>query len=178
MDPSTLVIPGLILLGVLVGCASALMGVGGGIFVIPSLMFIFGFSQLKANGTSLAMMLPPIGIFAVLSYSRAGNIDWKAAMLLATGFALGAYLGSRVLNRGLINPQTLRTGFAVVLVFCAYRILPRSADGKTLSLHAAFWMLAAACLMLVGRLRGKTTPNAVSTPPPPQAGPDAYDYDI
>src|SRR5580765_8167162 len=79
--------------GLLIGVLSGLVGIGGGILVIPVLMIGFAFSQAEANGTSLAMLLPPIGIFAVLTYSRAGYVNWRFALVLAAGFAPGAYLG-------------------------------------------------------------------------------------
>src|SRR6187455_1310068 len=89
----------LLLLGTLVGVVGGMIGIGGGILVIPLLMFFFGFTQQKANGTSLAMLLPPIGLLAVIRYYQAGNIDIKVALLLACGFAGGAYLGAWIVNR-------------------------------------------------------------------------------
>jgi uncharacterized membrane protein YfcA len=124
MPLSTMLI--VLLLGLLVGVVGGMVGIGGGVLAIPVLMIGFGFSQAKANGTSLAMLLPPIGIFAVLSYSRAGNIDWKFAGLLALGFAVGAYVGARLVNTGKINPTMLRLLFAMLLLYVAGRILFRS----------------------------------------------------
>ena len=60
----------LVLIGLCIGTISGMVGIGGGILVIPALMFFFGFSQAKANGTSMTMLLPPIGVFAVLVYHR------------------------------------------------------------------------------------------------------------
>src|SRR5689334_18824349 len=67
----------LLLIGLAIGTISGMVGIGGGVLVMPVLMFFFGFAQAKANGTSLAMLLPPIGIFAVLAYWRTDNIDWR-----------------------------------------------------------------------------------------------------
>src|ERR1700761_6295767 len=86
--------------GVAIGTASGLVGIGGGTLVIPVLMVGFGFTQAQANGTSLAMLLPPIGLFAVMAYARAGNVNWSFAALLAIGFAAGAALGGVAVNRG------------------------------------------------------------------------------
>ena len=69
----------MLLVGLLIGTISGMVGIGGGVSVIPVLMLGFGFSQAKANGTSMEMLLPPIGFFAVLSYWRAGNIDFRFA---------------------------------------------------------------------------------------------------
>ena len=71
-----------LLVALVIGTISGMVGIGGGVLVIPVLMFGFGFSQAKANGTSMAMLLPPIGVFAVLSYWRAGNIDFRFAAVL------------------------------------------------------------------------------------------------
>src|SRR3954470_22828598 len=90
----------LIGIGLAIGTLSGMVGIGGGILVIPVLMFFFGFPQARANGARRAMLPPPIGIFAVLAYWRAGNVDWPCAALLALGFAAGAYVGARVVNGG------------------------------------------------------------------------------
>src|SRR3954454_6098013 len=114
-----------LLVGLLIGTVSGMVGIGGGVLVIPVLMFGFGFTQAKANGTSMAMLLPPIGVFAVLSYWRAGNIDFRIAAVLAVGFAAGAYVGARLVNSGRINPTALRVLFAVLLLYVAGRVLFR-----------------------------------------------------
>src|SRR5437868_5790088 len=100
MSPTTLLL--VLAIGLAIGIVSGMVGIGGGVLVIPVLMFGFGFSQARANGTSLAMLLPPIGIFAVLSYWRAGNIDWPFAAALAIGFAGGAFIGAKLVNNGQI----------------------------------------------------------------------------
>jgi uncharacterized protein len=84
----------LLLLGLAAGVLSGLIGIGGGIIVIPALVLFFHFSQHQAQGTTLAMLLPPIGLFAAWAYWRAGFVDIKAAALLALGFVLGGYLGA------------------------------------------------------------------------------------
>ena len=95
MELNSQIIFYLLLTGLAVGTISGMLGIGGAVIIIPVLMFVFHFPQQRANGTSIAMLLPPIGIFAVISYQRAGNVDWRVAMLMATGIALGAYLGGR-----------------------------------------------------------------------------------
>ena len=114
---------GLILIGVVIGMVSGCVGIGGGILVIPALMLLFGFTQERANGTSLAMLLPPIGLFAAMSYWRAGNVDVRFALLLAIGFAAGAYFGARAVNLKLINAAAVRMGFVVLLYYVATRML-------------------------------------------------------
>ncbi len=85
---------GLIAVGLAAGILSGLIGIGGGIIVIPALVYLFHFSQHQAQGTTLAMLLPPIGLLAALLYWRAGFVDVKAAALLALGFLLGGYIGA------------------------------------------------------------------------------------
>lgn len=82
--------------GALAGILSGVIGLGGGIVVLPALIYILGMEQHLAQGTTLAMMLPPIGILAVLNYYKYGYVDFKIAMLLCAGFILGAFFGSKL----------------------------------------------------------------------------------
>ncbi|MCB9171004.1 MAG: sulfite exporter TauE/SafE family protein [Flavobacteriales bacterium] len=93
MSISTLII--LVLIGVLAGILSGFVGVGGGIIIVPGLVYIMGMDQHHAQGTSLAVLLLPVGILAVMNYYRAGTVDIKAAALIAVAFVAGGYLGSR-----------------------------------------------------------------------------------
>ena len=125
-------IASLIVAGVAIGMVSGMIGIGGGTLVIPALMYLYGFTQLKANGTSLAMLLPPIGIFAVMAYHRAGNISWPSAMLLAIGFAGGAYVGGVLANTGKVPELALRIMFSILLLYVAGRTLFRT-DGRAMA---------------------------------------------
>src|SRR4051812_33597458 len=84
-----------LLLGVVVGVISGIVGIGGGIFIVPVLVYAAKMTQHKAQGTSLTALLAPIGIFAFYQYYKAGNVDIKAGVLIALGFALGGYFGGR-----------------------------------------------------------------------------------
>lgn len=84
----------LILVGLMAGIVSGSLGVGGGIIIVPSLVFILGFSQHQAQGTSLAFMLPPIGILAAYNYFKEGYVNIKVALILMLAFVIGGYLGS------------------------------------------------------------------------------------
>jgi uncharacterized membrane protein YfcA len=154
---------GIVVIGVLVGAVSGVVGIGGGIIVIPVLMMAFGFSQAKANGTSLAMLLPPIGIFAVLSYWRAGNVDLRFAMWLAAGFAVGAYVGGQLVNTGKIHPTGLRIAFAALLLFVASRLLFRSGGRAWVALQTVSLMTiylgSYAALRLLGRNWSRQNPD-------------------
>jgi uncharacterized protein len=85
---------GFLLIGAATGAVSGMFGIGGGIFVIPAMVYIYGFSQKMATGTSLGMLLPPIGILAFLQFYRSGNVSVPAALLLVAGFLAGSYLSA------------------------------------------------------------------------------------
>jgi len=84
----------LITVGLLGGFIAGTLGVGGGIIIVPALVFILGMTQHEAQGTSLAMMLAPIGILAVLNYYKSGYVNFKFAIILMAAFVLGGYFGS------------------------------------------------------------------------------------
>lgn len=86
----------LLLLGFATGILSGLIGIGGGIIVIPVLVLLFGFSQHQAQGTTLAMLVPPIGILAAWTYYKHGYADLKTAGLLCLGFFFGGLIGARI----------------------------------------------------------------------------------
>ena len=111
----------LIVIGVLSGILAGIFGVGGAIIVIPALVFILGLSQHEAQGTSLAFMLPPVGILATWNYWKAGQVNWKIALVLSVTFVLGAYLGSRFsLN---ISDRSLRRAFGVLMIVMAIKMI-------------------------------------------------------
>lgn len=111
----------LLLIGLLAGILSGLVGVGGGIIIVPALMFFVGFTQKEAQGTSLGLLLLPIGILAVLNYYNKGLIDIKYVGMMAIGFVLGGFLGSKL---ALVIPEAaLKKIFAVVLFYTAFKML-------------------------------------------------------
>lgn len=179
MAPTT--VAALLVIGVAIGAVSGMVGIGGGILVIPVLMFFFGFSQAKANGTSMAMLMPPIGVFAVLVYHRAGNVEWRHAGLLAAGFAVGAYVGGRLLNEGLINPTALRVAFALLLVYCAGRLLFRPGGRAGAALMTTLMVVAFAATYAVMRVLGrrwKRAPDWGAICRARQREPYDFDYEI
>ena len=82
-----------LLLGLIIGAISGIVGTGGGVLIVPALVYFFHMSQHKAQGTSLGALLAPIGILAFWEYHKAGNVDLKASLLIAVGFAIGGYFG-------------------------------------------------------------------------------------
>jgi uncharacterized membrane protein YfcA len=85
---------GFLAIGALVGAVSGMFGIGGGVFVIPAMVWFFGFDQKMATGTSLGMLLPPIGIAAFWQYYKADFVNVPAAILLVAGFLVGSYLSA------------------------------------------------------------------------------------
>lgn len=109
-----------ILVGVLVGVFSGLIGVGGGIILIPILVFGFGMSQKLAQGTSLTMLLPPTGLLAFWTYYKSGNADLKLGLIMSLGVFIGGYFGGQWAQT--LPQATLRKLCAVVLAGVAVRM--------------------------------------------------------
>lgn len=122
MDIQTLLL--LLCIGLLAGIASGFVGIGGGMIIVPALVFGLGLNQHMAQGTSLAMMIPPIGILAVMSYYKAGQIQLEYAGILALTFVLGAWMGSKWALR--INPSVVRLIFGLFMLYAAGRLILRS----------------------------------------------------
>ena len=110
-----------VLAGFATGIIGGLFGVGGGEIFIPLLVYLFGFSQHQAQGTSLAVLLPPIGLLAALRYYRAGHVDFGVAALLALGFFFGASLGALAGTR--IHADVLRRIFGAFLFVIALHMM-------------------------------------------------------
>ncbi len=111
----------LIVIGVVAGVISGSIGVGGGIVVVPALVFIMGFSQHDAQGTSLAFMLPPIGILAAYNYYKSGYVNWKFALIIILAFVIGAYVGSLISVN--IPDKILRKIFGIFMLLIAAKMI-------------------------------------------------------
>lgn len=105
---------GLLLLGLLAGWLSGLVGIGGGIIMVPALIFLFAFSLRTAQGTSIAALAPPIGLLAAYVYYKEGNVDIKAAGLIAAGFFIGGFLGAK--SNYFLNKEVIGKIMAIVLI--------------------------------------------------------------
>jgi uncharacterized membrane protein YfcA len=111
----------LIIVGLAAGVLSGMVGVGGGIIVVPALVFFLGFSQHQAQGTSLGLLLLPVGILAVMNYYNKGYIDIKVVAIMSIAFVFGGWLGSKL---SLSLPQdTVKKIFAIVLFYTAFRMM-------------------------------------------------------
>ena len=104
----------LIAIGLAAGVLSGIFGIGGGVVIVPALIYLAGFRQHQATGTSLAVLLPPIGIAAAYEYYRHGNVDIRAAAIIAVGVLVGGWLGAVVANR--VAGPYLRLAFGLFVV--------------------------------------------------------------
>lgn len=111
----------LMTVGLAAGILSGLVGVGGGIIIVPALIFFLGFTQLQAQGTSLGLLLLPVGIFAVINYYKAGHIDLKVVGFMSIAFVAGGWIGSKLALR--LDQETVKKIFAIVLFYTAFRLL-------------------------------------------------------
>ena len=111
----------LILIGLLSGFLSGLVGVGGGIIMVPLLIMVVGLTQFQAQGTAIFTMLPPIGILAAINYYKAGHVKWEYAILIAVTFVVGGYLGSNLSLS--LSPSLVRRVFGIVMLITALKLL-------------------------------------------------------
>jgi len=114
-------IAGFLLLGICAGYLGGLAGVGGGIIVVPALVYIFGFNQHLAQGTTLAMMIPPIGLLAAREYYLRGYVHISACLLLISGYLVGSYLGGRLAVH--LPDQVIKKIFAWFMLLVAVKLL-------------------------------------------------------
>ena len=119
MSVSTFII--LIIIGLLAGILSGLVGVGGGILMIPLLIIFLGLTQHQAQGTALFAMLPPIGILAAINYYKEGFVKWEYAIVIAFTFVIGGYLGSKLSLS--LPPQMVRRIFGVIMLLGAIKLI-------------------------------------------------------
>ena len=110
-----------LLLGLAAGILSGLVGIGGGILIVPVLVFLFGFSQQQAEGTTLALLVPPIGILAAWTYYKHGFVEIRVAAIIAAGFIVGSFLGARYAT-GLSNDM-LGKIFGAFLVLVGMKMI-------------------------------------------------------
>ena len=121
MKMSTSMLLILIVIGIITGIMAGMLGIGGAIIMIPALVFLLGISQQTAQGTSLAVMLPPIGVIAAYNYYKAGYVNIRFAIILALFFLIGSYFGSKL---ALNIPQSiLKKTFGILLLLVAAKML-------------------------------------------------------
>ena len=116
MGTETLIL--LIAIGFTAGVLSGLVGIGGGIIIVPALIFFLGFSQQEAQGTSLGLLLLPVGILAVINYYNKGYIDVKVVGVMCLAFVVGGWVGSKVALQ--LSEETVKKIFAIILLYTAF----------------------------------------------------------
>jgi len=114
----------LALIGLAAGIFGGMVGLGGGVIMIPAMIYLMGMGQISAQGTSLAVMIPPVGILAVMNYYKSGHINLKYALIIAIAFTIGGYFGSKIaLN---LPVATVKKIFGFALIVIALRMIIKS----------------------------------------------------
>lgn len=118
---TTFYIAGLLMLGICAGYLGGLAGIGGGMVIVPALVFFFGLSQHQAQGTSLALMLPPIGLLATWQYYKYGLVEGKIALFVIIGYLIGNFLGGRLAVE--LPDGILKRIFGLLMLLAALKML-------------------------------------------------------
>lgn len=111
----------LLFIGVCAGFLSGMVGIGGGIVIVPMLVYFLGFEQHTAQGTTLFMFLFPIGILGVMNYYKAGHIDMKSAAVICTTFIIGSYFGSKAALT--IDKDTIKRIFGIIFFLISLKMI-------------------------------------------------------
>jgi len=117
MDTITMIL----IIGIFAGMFSGFIGIGGGLIVVPCLVYFLGMSQHTAQGTSLAMMLPPIGAIAVYNYYKAGVVDFKVAAILCISFIIGSFFGSKIAIS--LSPSVIKKAFGILIILLGIKMV-------------------------------------------------------
>ena len=166
----------LIAFGVLVGVFSGVMGLGGGAIMIPVMVLVFGLSQPMAHGTSLAVMIPPVALPAVIQYYRHGNVNVTMAAWMAVGVLMGSFFGAYIANA--LPKEQLKLVFGFLLIYvAAYTVFGKEHLARTTILSALLVVVAMAVFAAVrwyDRAR-PATPLSVETRTPEAEAPGVRD---
>jgi uncharacterized membrane protein YfcA len=154
----------LLLFGACIGVMSGMLGIGGGIILVPGLMLLFGFSQQEAQGTSLAALIPPIGIFAAMVYYQNGYVKIPVAGAVAVGFMFGALGGALLLPR--VPIEWLRLAFGGLLLYLGCSFVFFGFPAKSISMAALPAGISAVLVALSAWLRGRLGPPLTKLPAP------------
>jgi len=119
MNPQTIFM--LVSIGLFAGLLSGFVGVGGGIIIVPALVFLLGLTQHQAQGTSLFVLMLPVVSFAVLNYWKSGNVKWEYGLLIAMTFIVGAYFGSKLSLK--ISPGLVQLLFGILMAYISFRMI-------------------------------------------------------
>jgi len=111
----------LLSIGLFAGMLSGFVGVGGGVIIVPALVFFLGLTQHQAQGTSLFILLLPVGILAVMNYSKTANINWSYGIVIALAFIVGGFLGSKLSLK--LSPSVVKLSFGVIMAFVSFKLI-------------------------------------------------------
>lgn len=111
----------LLLIGLFAGAMSGFIGIGGGVVMVPALVYIMGLSQHEAQGTSLILMLPPIGILAVMNYYKADQVNVTYGIIIAIAFVVGGYFGSKLALK--LSPSVVKLVFGVLMLYISFKMI-------------------------------------------------------
>ena len=114
----------LLIIGLAAGIFGGMVGLGGGVIMIPALIYFLGLTQIEAQGTSLAVMLPPVGVLAVMNYYKSGQLNLKYALIIAIAFTLGGFFGSKIALH--LPISTVKKIFGFSLIAIALRMIIKS----------------------------------------------------
>jgi uncharacterized membrane protein YfcA len=118
---SLLIILALVVIGLIAGFLSGILGVGGGVVMVPLMVLLLGFSQHQAQGTSLAVLAVPVTLAAAYNYYQDGSLNWRYALVMALMFVIGGYLGSKLAIS--LDEKVLKRIFGVVLIVLGFRMI-------------------------------------------------------
>jgi len=119
MNPQTIFM--LVSIGLFAGLLSGFVGVGGGIIIVPALVFLLGLTQHQAQGTSLFVLMLPVVSFAVLNYWKSGNVKWEYGLVIAMTFIVGAFFGSKLSLK--ISPGLVQLLFGILMAYISFRMI-------------------------------------------------------
>lgn len=111
----------LVAIGILAGMLSGFVGVGGGMIIVPGLIYFLGLTQFQAQGTSLAMMLAPVGILAFVNYQRSGNVEIGYAIVIGLTFVIGGFIGSKLALK--LPEQKVKLIFGLIMLYVSIRMI-------------------------------------------------------
>jgi hypothetical protein len=109
------------LIGLFAGILSGFVGVGGGVIVVPALVFVLGLTQHEAQGTSLFVLMMPVVALAVLNYWKAGNVNWKFGLIIASTFLIGGFIGSKLSLR--MSPGMVKLIFGIFMAYVSFKLI-------------------------------------------------------
>lgn len=119
MSPSTILI--LVLIGLSAGILSGFIGIGGGVIIVPALVFFLSLTQHQAQGTSLFVLVMPVVILGLMNYWKTNNVNWQFGLVIAVAFAIGGYFGSKLSLK--ISPNVVKLVFGFIMAIISFRLI-------------------------------------------------------